>query len=106
MVGSEYAYTPRSKVITCNILQVWLECFMVRRQYDIVIIVNGRKLSLLVIDPHYLHKHAESVTDDTIIELVKKLDGREFLPEKVGPSGFEYYVEDKMRLKGKTYKLI
>lgn len=68
--------------------------------------INGRHLSLLVIDPHYLVKHADSVTDEIIIELVKMLDGREFTPEKITATGFEYYVEDDMKFNGKTYKLI
>lgn len=79
---------------------------MERRQYDIDIIVNGRHLTQLIIDSHYLEKHGQSVTDHLIIDLVKMLNGRRFVPEKISDSGFEYYVEDKMRLKGKAYKLI
>jgi hypothetical protein len=79
---------------------------MERRQYDISVVVNGKELSFLVIDPHYLKKHKGSVTDEIIIELVKMLDGGEFVPEKMSADGYEYYVEDRMVLKGKTYKLI
>lgn len=79
---------------------------MERRQYDISVTINGRQLSHLIIDPHYLERHAASVTDELIIELVKMLDGREFTPEKISSSGFEYYVEDGMKLKGKAYKLV
>lgn len=59
-----------------------------------------------MIDPHYLTKHGDSVTDKTIIALVKMLDGRQFVPEDVDSDGFEYFVEDKMKLSGKIYKLV
>ncbi len=79
---------------------------MERRKYDISITINGRMISQLIIDPHYLVKHGESITDQIIIQLVKKLDGREFTPERIDKDGFEYYVDDKMKLANKKYKLI
>lgn len=79
---------------------------MERRQYHIKITINGRVLTQLIIDPHYLKKHSQSVTDKIIIALVEMLNGRRFVPDKVNDQGFEFYVEDKMKLKGKTYKLI
>src|SRR2546429_9179339 len=79
---------------------------MERRQYDVSIIINGKNISHLIIDPHYLKKHGQSVSDEIIVELVKMLDGREFISEMIDVSGFEYYVEDKMKFKGRTYKLI
>ncbi len=79
---------------------------MNRRQYHVEVMINGRHLSLLVIDPHYLVKHSSSVTDQIIINLVQMLTGRWFLPEDIDSNGFEYFVEDGMKLAGKTYKLI
>lgn len=47
---------------------------MARREYIIDLNINGRRLSKLIIDPHYEAKHGESVNDQIIIDLVKMLD--------------------------------
>jgi hypothetical protein len=67
--------------------------------------INGRKLEKVVIDPHYEEKHADSVTDKTILDLVKQLDGKTFRPIDKD-DGFTYFVNDRMELAGKFYKLI
>lgn len=81
---------------------------MNRRSYKVFLVLNGRKIETVVIDPHYEERHSESVTDEIILNLVKKyLDGEEF--ESVsGPDedGFEYFVRDSLELDGKLYKLV
>lgn len=68
-------------------------------------VVNGIRISKVVIDPHYEEKHAESVTDEIILELVKTLDGLKVVPEVVsGP--YSYYKQDAIELGGKLYRLI
>jgi len=42
-------------------------------------------LITLIIDPHYEEKHAESINDEIIIELVKTLDGEVVEPEHESP---------------------
>ena len=79
---------------------------MSRRVYPLKVVINGRVLESVVIDPHYEEKHAESVTDDTILALVKLLDGKIFRPVDVDEEGFQYFVNDRMELDGKFYKLI
>jgi hypothetical protein len=54
---------------------------MNRREYSISITVNEIFISKVIIDPHYEEKHAESINDDIIIELVKTLDGKYFDPD-------------------------
>jgi hypothetical protein len=76
-----------------------------RREYDISIIVNQKRISKVIIDPHYEEKHAESISDEIIIRLVKDLDGREFEPDEEDPP-FAYFMIDKMELDGKFYKLV
>jgi len=76
-----------------------------RREYPLRIVVNGVQISKVVIDPHYEEKHAESITDQIVIELVKTLDGLSVLPEAVkGP--YSYFTQDGIELGGKLYKLI
>ena len=75
------------------------------REYDISITVNDVKINKVIIDPHYELKHAESITDELIIELVKKLDGIEIEPQEIDEP-FAYYVRDQLKYQGKMYKLI
>jgi hypothetical protein len=44
---------------------------MSRREYNISITVNEVLISKVIIDPHYEEKHAESINDEIILELVK-----------------------------------
>lgn len=78
---------------------------MSRREYSISITVNEILISKVIIDPHYEEKHAKSINDEIILELVKTLDGKLFDPddEKVP---YSYYVTDKIEYAGKLYKLV
>ena len=77
---------------------------MERFEYDILIVINGRRFSRLVIDQHYREKH-KTIDDNLIIQLVGQLHGEDYEP-KGSNDGFEYYVEDKMKLGTKLYKLV
>lgn len=79
---------------------------MKRREYPIFLTINGRKITKVVIDPHYEVRHKDSITDEIILELVRTLEGAEELPKDVDENGFEYYVKDHIELDGKTYKLV
>lgn len=74
--------------------------------YSILLTINGRQISRVAIDPHYEERHRDSINDDLILDLVKTLDGAEQLPTSVDDEGFEYYVTDKILLRGKRYKLV
>lgn len=82
--------------------------FMGRRSYSVDLSLNGRHIQKVIIDPHYEIKHSASITDELILELVQiYLDGEEF--ESIsGPdeNGFEYFVRDHLKLKGRAYKLV
>ena len=47
-----------------------------QREYLLRIEINGRKLNKVIIDSHYEQKHADSMNDVLILELVKTLNGR------------------------------
>jgi hypothetical protein len=78
---------------------------MNRREYDISIVFNETQITKVIIDPHYELKHAESISDDIVLSLVKMLDGRAFPPEDQKPP-YSYFSLDKMELDGKLYKLV
>jgi hypothetical protein len=78
---------------------------MARREYDISIEFNFRRINTVIIDSHYEGKHAESISDEIILKLVKKLDGLIVIPDDINPP-FSYFTEDKMELDGKFYKLV
>lgn len=76
---------------------------MIRRELKIrPVIINGRYISKIVIDPH-LSKHKE-ITDDLILDLVRELDGSEQLPDE-RKEPFEYYVST-IELYQKKYRLV
>jgi hypothetical protein len=76
-----------------------------RREYDVSIVLNHRRITKAIIDSHYEEKHAESISDDIILKLIKMLDGEEAdLANEDYP--FTYFVNDKMKLNGKLYRLV
>ncbi len=79
---------------------------MSRREYPLKLNINGRVLEKVVIDPHYEEKHADSVTDETILALVRQLDGRIFGAIDKDENGYLYFVNDRMEQDGRFYKLI
>jgi hypothetical protein len=68
------------------------------------IVVNQIKIVQVVIDSHYEKKHSEYMSDELILKLVQKLDGRKELPE-AKTDRFSYFVT-LVDLKDKQYRLI
>ncbi len=79
---------------------------MSRRTYSTSLNINGRHIDKVVIDPHYEENHSSSVTDEIILALVRQLDGKTFKPIDQDEDGFKYFVNDRMELNQKFYKLI
>ena len=67
--------------------------------------VNDRHIHQVVIDPHYEDKHAESVTDEIILALVAKLNGRTFDADDQDDD-YEYFKTEPIEYDGKNYRLI
>jgi hypothetical protein len=78
---------------------------MSRREYSINITVNEIMITKVIIDPHYEEKHAESINDEIILELLNSLDGKIFEPDDE-KEPYSYFVTDRIEFKGKQYKLI
>ncbi len=78
---------------------------MRRREYDIQVTVNGRRIKKVIIDSHYETKHSRSLNDQLILRLVSLLDGLFFEPEDIDEP-YSYFATDRMVLDGKKYKLV
>ena len=78
---------------------------MERNKYDILIVINGRRFSRLIIDQQYREKH-KTINDSLIIQLVGQLHGGSFEANRISKDGFEYYSKDKMELDSRLYKLV
>jgi len=76
---------------------------MIRNEFHILpIVVNGRKISRVVVDPH-VRKHKD-ITDDVILDLVRKLDRIEQLPDDI--NGVYEYFTSLLALGHKQYRLV
>ncbi|MDE0119008.1 MAG: hypothetical protein OXM55_03245 [Bdellovibrionales bacterium] len=75
-----------------------------RRKYNIdPIIINGKVIKKLIIDPH-VDKHADHINDDLIKKMVRQLDEGIFLSEKE-LDGFSYFATI-LKVEGLYYKLV
>ena len=78
---------------------------MSRREYSVNVVVNGLVINKVIIDPHFEEKHAKTINDEIILELVKTLNKVEVEPDDID-GRFSYFVSDRIQYQGKTYKLI
>ena len=79
---------------------------MSRRTHFMKVNINGCQFEQVIIDPHYEEKHSASISDEIILALVKQLDGKFFCPTDQDNNGFKYFVNDRLELDKKFYKLI
>jgi len=79
---------------------------MSRREYFLRLNINDRNLEKVIIDRHYEEKHADSVTDEIVLSLVRQLDGKIFVPQDKDEEGYLYFVNDRMEHDKRFYKLI
>ena len=75
-----------------------------RRSYAVSLVINGRPINEVVIDPHYEIKHPD-INDALILELVRSLDGREFQAEE-HEGEWEFFVLDRIEHQGRRYRLV
>lgn len=76
-----------------------------RPEYPLKITINGRNLNRVVIDQHYRLRHGQSMNDEIILDLVKTLDGKKFLPEKI-QGEFEYFTAEPVYHLKKPYRVV
>lgn len=77
---------------------------MSRREYDLSIVFNEIEINKVIIDSHFEVKHARSINDQIILELVAQLNGLEMTPEDIKPP--YSYFKDTLILNGKKYRLV
>ena len=59
----------------------------------------------VIIDSHFEAKHAASIDDEIILQLVGMLDGEIIEPVEYNEP-YTYFVRDKIEMNGRLYKLI
>ncbi len=77
---------------------------MSRREYKVSLEFNDMLIKKVIIDTHYEIKHASSINDEIILQLVQKLDGEVVFPDAVNPP-FSYFSQ-QIKMNGKMYKMI
>lgn len=75
-----------------------------RRRYAVLLVVNGRKILEVIIDPHYEERHPD-ISDDLILKLVRRLSGSNF-SSKSRTNHWTYYSHDQVDEDGKKYRLV
>lgn len=75
-----------------------------RFYYKLRLTINGRKITSVIIDPHYEKKHSKSINDEIILSLVHQLDGR-FFDHDAEKNGYQYFTTDLV-FNSKKYRLI
>jgi hypothetical protein len=78
---------------------------MDRPEYPLQIVINERQLTRVIVDQHYKEKHAESINDELILELVRELDGRTF-PVEEERGDFQYFAVEPVTKDKKPYRLV
>jgi hypothetical protein len=74
-----------------------------RREYSLTVTLNKRRFNRVVIDPHLEKKHPD-MTDQVILELVKRLDLSE--SEPVGETDGFAYLAREVCWQDKTYRIV
>jgi len=77
-----------------------------RREYWLQVSINGRIFRRVIIDDHYEQRHRSSITDGIIINLIRNLSGKDFLPEIVRSTGYSIFVTDPLWVGSKPYRLV
>lgn len=77
---------------------------MDRPEYKLRLRINERMVYRVLIDQHYQEKHSD-LNDQTILELVKKLDGQSF-PVEMIRGEFEYFRAEPVMLNQKPYRVV
>ncbi len=76
-----------------------------RRSYKVSLTVNDQTITEVIIDSHFEEKHSESINDEIILALVRKLDGGTFESDD-SDDEFEYFKTEPIEHGGKNYRLI
>jgi hypothetical protein len=76
-----------------------------RNEYKLKLTINERSIRRVIIDQHYQSKHAKSISDELILELVRSIDGEVFAIQAES-KGFEYFAAELNHSDKKMYRLV
>ncbi len=75
-----------------------------RKEFNITICLNDEELTPVIIDSHFLKNHSD-MNYETIISLVRKLEGKFIVPEKTDGE-WTYYRIEPIYFELNPYRLI
>lgn len=75
-----------------------------RQEYVLNLLINHREIHRVIIDQHYKEKHPD-VTDEIILDLVRSIDGEDFLIETERGS-FQYFTAEPVFNNEDPYRLV
>lgn len=74
--------------------------------YKLNVYVNGTWFHNVLIDSHVTEKHGDSITEHIVLDLVKLLHMEFYTSEHIDENGFEYFVNNELRLGEKVFRLV
>lgn len=77
---------------------------MSRKNFDVILMFNGKRHHPLIIDSHFLDKHSD-LTYEIIVELVKTLNGSFFEAQEIKDM-WHYYAIEPVFYNTLAYRLI
>ena len=77
---------------------------METKEYKLSLLINGRKLSRVIISQHYKVNHPE-MSDPLILRLMSELNGQFFDVEEA-KGDFEYFKAEPVVLEDKPYRVV
>lgn len=76
------------------------------RHHKLSIYVNGTWFHDILIDEHVFERHGESITESLVLQLVSQLHEQRFVYEDIDEKGFQYFVNNELKLPGYLYRLV
>ena len=77
---------------------------MKRTNFDVSLVFNGLRITEVIIDQHYRVNHPD-MSDDIILELIKKLHRLNLKPTAI-KGEFSYYVVQPLYWNERPYRII
>lgn len=76
------------------------------QRYKLNVYINRTWFHDVLVDSHVNERHGDSINEQTVLELVKLLHMEFYISEGTDENGFEYFVNNELRLGEKVFRLV